>query len=44
MANDVTFRIKIEVTGEENVRQVTLSAEELGKVVNEVADEQKKLK
>lgn len=43
MANDVTFRIKIEVTGEENVRQVTLSAEELGKVVNEVADEQKKL-
>ena len=43
MANQVTFQIKIETTGEENVKNITMDAEELGKVVKEVTDEQEKL-
>ena len=43
MTNQVTFQIKIETTGAENVKNVTMDAEELGRVVKEVADEQEKL-
>lgn len=43
MANQVTFQIKIETVGGENVKNVTMDAEELGRVVKEVTDEQEKL-
>lgn len=43
MANQVTFQIKIETLGAENVKNVTMDAEELGRVVHEVTDEQEKL-
>lgn len=43
MANQVTFQIKIETLGAENVKNVTMDAEELGRVVKEVTDEQQKL-
>ena len=43
MANQVTFQIKIETIGGENVKNVTMDAEELGRVVKEVTDEQEKL-
>ena len=43
MANQITFQIKIETLGEENVKNVTMDAEELGRVVKEVTDEQEKL-
>lgn len=43
MANQVTFQIKIETVGAENVKNVTMDAEELGRVVKEVTDEQEKL-
>lgn len=43
MANQVTFQIKIETVGAENVKNVTMDAEELGRVVKEVTDEQQKL-
>ncbi len=43
MANQVTFQIKIETLGAENVKNVTMDAEELGRVVKEVTDEQEKL-
>ena len=43
MANQVTFQIKIETLGAENVKNVTMDAEELGRVVREVTDEQEKL-
>ena len=43
MANQVTFQIKIETIGGENVKNVTMDAEELGRVVKEVTDEQQKL-
>ena len=43
MANQVTFQIKIEAVGGENVKNVTMDAEELGRVVKEVTDEQEKL-
>lgn len=43
MSNQVTFQIKIETIGGENVKNVTMDAEELGRVVKEVADEQEKL-
>lgn len=43
MANEVTFRIKIVTDGEEGVRTVTMDAEELGRVVQEVSEEQEKL-
>ena len=36
MANQVTFQIKIETIGGENVKNVTMDAEELGRVVKEV--------
>ena len=44
MANQVTFQIKIETVGAENVKNVTMDAEELGRVVKEVTDEQEKLR
>ena len=43
MANEVSFLIKILTSGEETVRQVTMDAAELGRVVKEVNDEQGKL-
>jgi len=43
MTNQVTFQIKIETVGGENVKNVTMDAEELGRVVKEVTDEQEKL-
>lgn len=43
MANEVSFLIKIVTAGEESVRQVTVDAAELGRVVKEVNDEQGKL-
>lgn len=43
MANQVTFQIKIETVGGENVKNITMDAEELGRVVKEVTDEQEKL-
>lgn len=43
MANQITFQIKIETLGAENVKNVTKVAEELGRVVKEVTDEQEKL-
>ena len=43
MANQVTFHIKIETLGADNVKNVTMDAEELGRVVHEVTDEQEKL-
>ena len=43
MANQVTFQIKIETLGAENVKNVTMDAEELGRVVREVTNEQEKL-
>ena len=43
MANQVTFQIKIETAGGENVKNVTADAKELGRVVKEVTDEQEKL-
>ena len=43
MANEVSFLIKIVTSGEETVRQVTVDAAELGRVVKEVNDEQGKL-
>ena len=39
MANEVSFLIKILTSGEETVRQVTMDAAELGRVVKEVNDE-----
>ena len=43
MANQVTFQIKIETLGADSVKNVTMDAEELGRVVHEVTDEQEKL-
>ena len=43
MAYEVSFLIKIVTSGEETVRQVTVDAAELGRVVKEVNDEQGKL-
>lgn len=43
MANQVTFQIKIETVGGDSVKNVTMDAEELGRVVREVSEEQEKL-
>lgn len=43
MANQVTFQIKIETLGADSVKNVTMDAEELGRVVHEVTNEQEKL-
>ncbi len=43
MANQVTFQIKIETLGADSVKNVTMDAEELGRVVREVTNEQEKL-
>ena len=43
MANQVTFQLKIETVGGDSVKNVTMDAEELGRVVKEVTDEQEKL-
>ena len=43
MANEVTFRIKIVTDGEEGVRTVTMDAEELDRVVQEVSEEQEEV-
>ena len=43
MANQVTFQIKIETTGAESVKHVTMDAEELRRVVEEVTESQDKL-
>jgi hypothetical protein len=43
MANETTFRIRIETTGEQSVKNVTLNTHELGKAVDAVSDKSQRL-
>ncbi len=43
MANETTFRIRIETTGEQGVKNVTLNTHELGKAVDAVSDKSQRL-